>query len=375
MFNPGCQEAERLLSAGAGPGERAAHQAQCPSCRAWSAEHQTLVQHLQGKSATLSAEKLETMRAMFAAAPTPRAPMLTRPRVLSVIALAASLLLLVWVARWQPEETTTALAGGLGPHQGMIQEKDGSRVELVAGPDKSVRVYLFDTRGNQQRASGEVKMKLIADAFAPKETKLKPSEDGSFLVGRLPEGKGVAEVTLEFPSGASFVFPGVMLGEPVTLAVAPAVEVVTPPAETPGGVALVGEHKVAAEVLAKGEVRVRVYQEDATLLPASEFSLPEITLEHEKKKHTVKLTQREGYWVGYLSAPVEISAGAQVVILCQAPLVIRGVSYEPARVVFTRYALKTSVRITPTIITPTVIIKYNTKNSKRSHKHKKGSHK
>jgi hypothetical protein len=373
MFNPSCQEAERLLSSGEGQlsQEGQAHLAACPLCAAWSTEHQALVQQIKGRSSALSAEKLETLRALFLATPAPRPAILMRPRVLGVVALAASLLLLWWVAPlFRAEETTKTLSSGLGPHQGRLQEKNGARVELVTGPAGEVRVYLFDTKGTPHRASGEVRMLLSSEVFASEESKLAPVEEGAFLLGKLPKRKGAVEIKLVFPSGTEFVFSGVALEEPDSFSVAPPVEVAIP-----GGVALLDNTRLETEILARGEVRVRAYREGAGLLPSSDFSVPEIVLEHEKKNFPVKLSPKEDYWVGYLATPVELSAGAQVAIHCRVPLVIRGVEYEPSRVVFTRYALKVSIKIMP-VITPTVIIKYN-KGVKHSYKQKKkkGSHK
>ena len=376
MFNPSCQEAERLLSLREGRAserESQAHAAGCSLCGPWAAEHQPLVQHIKDRGAALSAEKLATMRAMFLAAPVPHPAILTRSRVLGVLALAASILLLLWVAPLlRGEGVMTALASGFGPHQGLLQEKNGARVELVIGPTREVQVYLSDAKGVQHRASGEVKLLISSAAFAAQELVLTPVEDGAFLVGQLPGYSPAAQLKLVFPSGDEFVFSGVALGEPGSLA-APPVEVVVP-----GGVAALEKTRLEAEVLAKGEVRVRAYGEGAALLPSSDFSVPELVLEHEKKKYPVKLKPKEDYWVGYVTTPTELSAGAQVVIVCSAPLVIRGVEYEPSRVVFTPYALKISVKVVASIIVPTVIIKYghpNGKGSKHSHKHKKGSHK
>jgi hypothetical protein len=293
--------------------------------------------------------------------------------VFGVFALAASLLLLLWVAPlFRGEDTAIVLTSGLGPHQGLLQEKNGARVELVLGPTREVQVYLFDAKGVQNRASGEVKMFVSSNDFAANESRLLPVEDGAFLLGKLPEAKGAAEVKLVFPSGAEFVFSGVALGEPDSL-------VVAPPVEVPGGVAVLEKARLEAEILAKGEVRVRAYGEGAAPLPSSDFSVPELVVEHEKKKYPVKLKPKDGYWVGYVTTPTELKVGAQVVIVCSAPLVIRGVEYEPSRVVFTTYSLKVSIKLVAPVIVPTVIIKYdhphNGKGSKRSHKHKKGSHK
>jgi hypothetical protein len=376
MFNPSCQKAELLFSIREGQvseSESQEHTAGCPLCGPWAAEHQTLVQHVKSKGTTLSAEKLATMRVMFLAAPGPRPAFLTRPRVFGVFALAASLLLLLWVAPlFRSEDAALLLTSGLGPHQGLLQEKNGARVELVIGPTREVQVYLFDAKGVQNRASGEVTMLVSSNDFAANESRLLPVEDGAFLLGKLPEAKGAAEVKLVFPSGAEFVFSGVALGESGSL-------VVAPPVEVPGGVAVLENARLEAEILARGEVRVRAYGKGAAPLPSSDFSVPELVVEHEKKKYPVKLKPKDGYWVGYVTTPTELKVGAQVVIVCIAPLVIRGVEYEPSRVVFTTYSLKVSIKLVAPVIAPTVIIKYdhphNGKGSKRSHKHKKGSHK
>src|SRR5689334_5501796 len=102
---------------------------------------------------------------------------------------------------------------GTGPHQGIVQEKQGVKVELVPMQDGTVRAYLADANGNPQKATGEVKMTIAADSFSPTEVKMAPAEDGSYLVAKLPGPAPIApaNVSLAFPGG-NFQYQGVPFG-------------------------------------------------------------------------------------------------------------------------------------------------------------------
>ena len=253
---------------------------------------------------------------------------------------------------------------GNGPHQGIVQEKQGAKVELVPMQDGTVRAYLMDASGQPQKATGEVKMNISADAFSPTEVIMAPAEDGAYLVGKLPgpAPTGPANVSLAFPAGVNFQYQAV----PFAVTVAPSVTVATPAiagvpasfvAPHKGSVTRVGDNLVEVVIMPKGEVQTYAYTLDAQPIPVAEISVPEIEIQYQKKPYKVKMKAHasQPYFVGYIDAKVEIPAHAEVVVACSKPVKIKGVIYQPDVIFFTPLIIATPVIvISPLIITPVV---------------------
>jgi anti-sigma factor RsiW len=366
MPNEVCRQAEALLSRNAAePLSQAEQQTlslhlmKCPSCTAWAALHRDLRGALKEVPAVLAPQKMAAMQASFLAAPTPSPVFLLQPKVFGVVALAASLAAVLWFAPLLTDNPpTTAINTALGPHQGVIQERGNIRVELLVTPAGDVQVYLSDTKGTPQLATKPISMIVTAPSIAPTTSTLQPSPDQLFLVGKLPPVSGEAEVALQFPSGDKFTFPKIQ--GPATTQVASA------ETKPKGGTAKIGDAQLEAEILPKGEVRVKAYKSDGSLLPSDSFSVPEITVEHQGKPYPVKLAKKPSatYWTGNLAGNVQIDAGAEVKIVSAAPIIIQEITYQPAMIVFTPYVVVVSIKVVPVII-----IK---KSHKHSHKHGKG---
>jgi hypothetical protein len=364
MPNEACRQAEELLSRNHSEALSSAeqqalslHLAQCPSCTEWANIRQGLRQAIQQKSAELSLSQMATMKSVFLAAPTPTPIFFFQPKVLGALAFAATAAALFWIAPLFTEsKPTTAVGVQLGPHQGFVQEKNGVRVELVVKPSGEVQVYLFDSLGTPQLATKPVQMMVSAPGFAQATSTLQPSPDQLFLVGKLPAVQGEVDLSVPFPSGDTFVFPKIQ-GPPQSTPVQ---------VTTKGGSAQLGNSKIEAEILPKGEVRVKAFGEDGAPLPADSFSVPELTVEHKGKPYPVKLSKKPSstYWSGTISNQVQIDAGAEVKILCNAPVVIQEITYQPTVIVFAPYVV-----VVPVKVVPVIIIK---KSYKHSHKHGKG---
>jgi hypothetical protein len=255
---------------------------------------------------------------------------------------------------------------GTGPHQGIVQEKQGVKVELVPMQDGTVRAYLTDASGQPQKATGEIKMTIAADSFSPTEVVMAPAENGSYLVAKLPgpAPKTPAEVSLAFPAGVNFQYQGVPFAgatiAPEIAVAAPTVAVGVPAsfvAPHGGTVTRVGDNLVEVVIMPKGEVQTYAYTIDAQPIPVSEVSVPEIEIQYQKKPYKVKMKPHESdaYLVGYIDAKVEIPAHAEVIVACPKPVKIKGVIYEPTVVVFTPFIVATPVIVvSPLIITPIV---------------------
>jgi hypothetical protein len=275
---------------------------------------------------------------------------------------------------------------GNGPHQGIVQEKQGSKVELVPMPDGTVRAYLADTSGQPQKATGEVKMTISADAFSPTEVIMSPAEEGAYLVGTLPgpAPTAPANVSLAFPAGVNFQYQAV----PFAIVAAPSVSVATPTivgvpasfvAPHKGSVTRVGDSLVEVVIMPKGEVQTYAYTLDAQPISVAEISIPEIEIQYQKKPYKVKMKAHasQPYLVGYIDAKISIPAHAEVIVVCSKPVKIKGIFYEPSVIVFAPLIIVTPiVVISPIVITPFIPggfieVGYG-HNHKGSHK---GSHK
>jgi hypothetical protein len=275
--------------------------------------------------------------------------------------------------------------GNIGPNKGIVQEKQGAKVELVPMQDGTVRAYLSDANWQPQKATGEVKMTIAADSYAPTDVVMAPAEGGAYLVGTLPGAapQAPANVTLAFPAGVNFAYNNV----PFTASVAPSVQVAAPTvvAGVPAGfvaphggtVTRVGDNLVEVVIMPKGEVQTYAYTLDAQPIAIAEISIPEIQITHNNKPYKVKLKPHasDPYLVGYIDAKVEIPAHAEVIVACPKPVKIKGVIYEPSVIVFTPLVIATPVIVvTPAaIITPGVFIEVGIGHS-HSHKGKGKGH-
>jgi hypothetical protein len=274
-----------------------------------------------------------------------------------------SILLLAMACSWE----LPVAAVGLGPNQGIVQEKHGSKVELVPMSDGTVRVYLSSAKGDPQKAAGEVKMSITAPSFSPTEIILVPSEDGAYLIGTLPNvPQKPATVDLVFPSGTSFSYPEVsLLGgklSPVAV-VAPAGGLAGFVAPHSGTVTKVGDNFVEVVISPKGEVQTYVYALDGVLVPASQVKIPSVQVTHQNKPYKVGLKpHKDGYLVGKIDAKVTIPAQAEVVIAFVEPVYLFDVVYQPSVIIFPVYVI-----VTPIVIVPVVVI--------QQHIHYKGKHK
>ena len=264
----------------------------------------------------------------------------------------------------EPSSVVTAVGIeiGSGPHKGIVQEQQGVKVEVVPMPDGTVRAYLADSSGTPQKATGEVKMSISADAFSPTEVAMVPAEDGAYLVGSLPgpAPTAPANVSLAFPAGVNFQYQAV----PFAAVVAPSVTVATPVvagipasfvAPHQGTVTRVGDHLVEVVIMPKGEVQTYAYTLDAQPIPVAEISVPEIEIQYKKKPYKVKLKAHasEPYLVGYIDAKVEIPVNAEVIIACPKPVKIKGIIYEPSVIVFTPLIIATPIIVvSPVVVTP-----------------------
>jgi hypothetical protein len=271
----------------------------------------------------------------------------------------------MFVAACESAETKNLVAAvgieiGTGPHKGIIQEQQGAKVELVPMSDGTVRAYLMDANNQPQNATASVKMTVSADAYAPTEVMMTPAEGGAYLVGTLPGPAPVkpASVAIAFPS-ATFQYSAVAFS-PSVVAVAPSVDVTVEGvpvgfvAPNGGSVTRVGDNLVEVVIMPKGEVHAYAYTLEAQPIPIAEVDIPEIEIQHLNKPYKVKLKAHpsDPYFVGVIDAKVEIPAKAQVVIAAPQPIRIRGVVYEPARVVFAPLIVAAPI----VVVTPGVII-------------------
>jgi hypothetical protein len=245
----------------------------------------------------------------------------------------------------EPSSVVTAVGIkiGDGPHQGIVQEQAGVKVEVVPMPDGTVRAYLADTSGQPQKATGEVKMTISADAFSPTEVVMSPAEDGAYLVGKLPGPAPTtpANLAIVFPAGLTYEYSAVAFSPSVVVA-APVVDVTVAgvpvgfKAPNGGTITRVGDNIVEVVIQPKGEVHAYAYTLDAQPIPIAEIQIPEVEIQYEQKPYKVKLKQHvsEPYFVGVIDAKVSIPAQAEVVIVAPQPIQLRGVVYQPTAVVF-----------------------------------------
>lgn len=265
--------------------------------------------------------------------------------------------------------SVTAAVGievGSGPHKGIIQEQQGTKVELVPMTDGTVRAYITDAAGTPQRATSEVKMTVSAPSFSPTDVTMAPAEGGAYLVGRLPgpPPSSPATVAVAFPAGVTFNYEAVPFAPGIAVApVVPVVTVTTPPTEGvppsfapphQGTVTRVGDNLVEVVIMPKGEVHAYAYTLDAQPIPVAEVSIPEIEIQYQKKPYKVVMApaSAEPYLVGHIDAKVEIPAQAEIVVACPKPVKIKSVVYEPTAVVFAPYVVAAPI----VVVAPAVIV-------------------
>jgi hypothetical protein len=266
---------------------------------------------------------------------------------------------------------------GAGPHQGVIQESRGTRVEVVPMGDGTIRAYLFDDTSAPVKAQGEVKATITAPSYEPAEVVFAPAAEGAYYVGKLPgpAPKAPADMTLFFPQGVELEYrgvplvaeaqifaPGVSAGAVVVAPApaAPAVAVVpadfVPPHK--GTVSRVGDNLVEVVIAPKGDVQAYVYELDGAPVPIAEVEIPVIEIAYAGKPYKVKLAPAPGqvYLTGHIDAKVSIPAKAKVDVVVVEPVRIHGVVYTPDVVIFTPLVVYEPVVIVPVVAAPVVVV-------------------
>jgi hypothetical protein len=291
-----------------------------------------------------------------------------------LLAPALSLLVLASACEKGPESaqvvTAVGIQAGNGPHQGVVKEARGTRVELVPMKDGSLRAYLSDDKGVPIRADGQITATVAAPSFAPAEVILVPAEDGAYFAGRLPgqPPTAPAEISLAFPQGVSLTYPEVPLVAEVVIA-PPVVAVAGVPGDFApphkGTVTRVGDSLVEVVIAPKGEVQAYAYTAAGVPIPVAEVGIPELEITYQQKPYKVKMKPATGgaYLMGTIDAEVRIPAQAEIAVACPQPVTIHGVVYEPAVVVFPAYVayepiviVPAAVVVTPAVVAPAVVI-------------------